>query len=342
MYGNHQVYSNANQAQNWCMDYTVDGPAWMAFKQANMIELERDYPGMSSQPQSCAQLGFTAEHISPLYHSQVHNYVDKDTGVTVANKYWMRPSLMELTTNIPDLRTSGLLNSHANRWTTTNVGHLYGDRHSTMTLSELNWFTDKLAAAKEAAAKAAAATKAKAAAVAAATKEEAAHVKQAVVDKTHAVVDKTKEIAQTVVQVTKEEASEIISSASDAIKAEAAKLANILIDDAEKEGRVITKEMRHKIFALSIQLKRGARHGLHHTRHEVDAALDPLKTGPVSTAVINYFENMEVEIDQDAMHEIKEILRLLRHEANHEIRKTDHKINHALNEIRPVAAYLLI
>ena len=54
-------------------------------------------------------------------------------------------TLQELTTNIHDLRTSGLLNSHANRWTTTNVGHMHGDRHSVISLGleELN-FLDKL------------------------------------------------------------------------------------------------------------------------------------------------------------------------------------------------------
>ena len=54
-------------------------------------------------------------------------------------------TLQELTTNIHDLRTSGLLNSHANRWTTTNVGHMLGDRHSVISLGleELS-FMDKL------------------------------------------------------------------------------------------------------------------------------------------------------------------------------------------------------
>ena len=138
MYSNHQVYSVAQQAQDWCMDYTVDGPAWMAFKQANMIELERDYPGVSTQPQSCAQLGFTAVHISPLYGVQERTYVDADTGVTVTNAYWQRPSLMqELRTNIHDLRTSGLLRSVAKRHTTTNVGHMHGDRHSVISLGLL-------------------------------------------------------------------------------------------------------------------------------------------------------------------------------------------------------------
>merc|ERR1719263_1826095 len=42
--------------------------------------------------------------------------------------------LVNLDTNIHDLRTSGLLNSHASATTTTNVGHIVGDRSSVITL----------------------------------------------------------------------------------------------------------------------------------------------------------------------------------------------------------------
>ena len=45
--------------------------------------------------------------------------------------------LVNLDTNIHDLHTSGLLNSHASKWTTTNVGHMHGDRSSVITLGEL-------------------------------------------------------------------------------------------------------------------------------------------------------------------------------------------------------------
>ena len=45
--------------------------------------------------------------------------------------------LVNLETNIHDLQTSGLLNSHASATTTTNVGHLAGDRSSVISLSEL-------------------------------------------------------------------------------------------------------------------------------------------------------------------------------------------------------------
>ena len=42
--------------------------------------------------------------------------------------------LVNLETNIGDLHTSGLLNSHASRFTTTNVGHMDGDRSSVISL----------------------------------------------------------------------------------------------------------------------------------------------------------------------------------------------------------------
>ena len=42
--------------------------------------------------------------------------------------------LQNMETNIHDLHTSGLLNSHANRFTTTNVGHMAGDRSSVINL----------------------------------------------------------------------------------------------------------------------------------------------------------------------------------------------------------------
>ena len=45
--------------------------------------------------------------------------------------------LVNLETNIHDLRTSGLLNSHASATTTTNVGHMAGDRTSVISLGEL-------------------------------------------------------------------------------------------------------------------------------------------------------------------------------------------------------------
>ncbi len=42
--------------------------------------------------------------------------------------------LVNLETNIHDLSTSGLLNSHASQFTTTNVGHMHGDRSSVISL----------------------------------------------------------------------------------------------------------------------------------------------------------------------------------------------------------------
>ena len=49
--------------------------------------------------------------------------------------------LVNLQTNIGDLNTSGLLNSHASRYTTTNVGHMHGDRTSVISLGELQELT---------------------------------------------------------------------------------------------------------------------------------------------------------------------------------------------------------
>ena len=52
--------------------------------------------------------------------------------------------LVNLNTNIGDLHTSGLLKSHASATTTTNVGHMHGDRTSVISLGELqelSWFT---------------------------------------------------------------------------------------------------------------------------------------------------------------------------------------------------------
>ena len=58
--------------------------------------------------------------------------------------------LQELVTNIHDLGTQGVLNSHANRWTTTNVGHMHGGRSSVISLGqlqELAWHVTKAQAA---------------------------------------------------------------------------------------------------------------------------------------------------------------------------------------------------
>merc|ERR1719263_1120113 len=110
----------------------------MTFKQADKHWLDEEYPGVTSQPQSCQQLGFQKEHISPLYHVQKRTFQDKHTGVNVTNAYWERGLLLQdLATNIHDLQTSGLLNSHASRYTTTNVGHMHGDRSSVITLGQL-------------------------------------------------------------------------------------------------------------------------------------------------------------------------------------------------------------
>ena len=61
--------------------------------------------------------------------------------------------LQNLQTNINTLQTAGLLNSHANRFTTTNVGHMVGGKTSVIDLSELKFaitFTDAQIAQREA------------------------------------------------------------------------------------------------------------------------------------------------------------------------------------------------
>ena len=50
---------------------------------------------------------------------------------------------------------------------------------------------------------------------------------------------------------------------------------------------------------------------------------------------------MEVDLDDAARKEIVEIIMLLRHDAVHAVRKKDRKINHALDEKRPVAILLI-
>ena len=46
--------------------------------------------------------------------------------------------LMEMPTNIGDIRTQGVLNSVANRETTTNVGHMAGGYDSVISLGLMN------------------------------------------------------------------------------------------------------------------------------------------------------------------------------------------------------------
>ena len=60
--------------------------------------------------------------------------------------------LQNLETNIHSLQTAGLLNSHANAHTTTNVGHMVGGYTSVIDLSELQLihFSDASIAKQEA------------------------------------------------------------------------------------------------------------------------------------------------------------------------------------------------
>merc|ERR1719263_2210032 len=67
------------------------------------------------------------------HYNTVNTHNEHHTTNTV-----IRPALLlEMPTNISSLNTSGLLNSHASATTTTNVGHMHGDRSSVITLGEL-------------------------------------------------------------------------------------------------------------------------------------------------------------------------------------------------------------
>merc|ERR1711935_815022 len=72
------------------MDYDVVGSSWLTFKHENKHELDEEYPDVTSQPQTCAVLGFHKEHISPLYNVQKRTFVDPHSQTKVTNAYWER------------------------------------------------------------------------------------------------------------------------------------------------------------------------------------------------------------------------------------------------------------
>ena len=64
-------------------------------------------------------------------HSYLVNLYDRNSPAHAGEPSYM---LMEMPTNIGVLGTQGLLNSHASRHTTTNVGELDGSRTSVINL----------------------------------------------------------------------------------------------------------------------------------------------------------------------------------------------------------------
>ena len=87
-------YSIAQVQDNWCMDFTVKGSQWLAYKKDNYLDMAEEYPGITQQPQTCGELGFTQTHISPLYNVQKRTFTDPKTKVSVTNSYWEKPSTL--------------------------------------------------------------------------------------------------------------------------------------------------------------------------------------------------------------------------------------------------------
>ena len=293
------------------------------------------------------------EHITTLNNDSAAGgliiaHDDANTGTAIYG-------LQELPTNIHTLRTSGLLNSHANRWTTTNVGHMAGDRHSVISLGELNWITDAAAKVKAAAA----AAKAKAAA-------EAAKVKQAAINAEHHVVDvvkhdidavknlpaavkahlaediaKAKVAAAHLAAITKDEAAVIIHEATDMAKAEGAKLANQLIDDAEAEGHVLDDAAKAKILALSIQLGQDTSDKIGEEAQGLEAVLDSHRN-VFTNSIIDYVEGQGENLTVEGQERAVALAALLGQTGAAKVDQLDTTIDQLLNDHRPVAAYLLI
>ena len=77
------------------MDFHVVGKAAVSYNLASTLDLEKEYPGISQQPQTCAELGFTTKHISPLYNTQERTFTDPETEVEVTNAYWKKPATLQ-------------------------------------------------------------------------------------------------------------------------------------------------------------------------------------------------------------------------------------------------------
>lgn len=259
-------------------------------------------------------------------------------------------SLMEMPTNIHSLQTSGLLNSHANRWTSTNVGHLHGDRTSVISLSELNWFTNALAKAKAAAAAEAAKVKAAAAAEAAKVKHAAAaaaaHVKEqlhedALALKQHLAEDisKAKVAAAHFASLSKEAAKEMIMEASAMAKHEGAKLANQLISDAEAEGHVLDADAKDKILALSIAIGQSASDKVGEVDQKVNDMLEKHRN-TFTGGIIDFLEAKGEHLSEQGEAEAVALAAILGQKANDKVDSVDAKIDALLDSKRP--AYMLL
>ena len=74
------------------MDFTVSGFQRVYYSYKDFTELSKEYPGVTRQSQTCAELGFTQKHISPLFNVHKRTFVDKDTDVRVTNAYWEKPT----------------------------------------------------------------------------------------------------------------------------------------------------------------------------------------------------------------------------------------------------------
>ena len=252
----------------------------------------------------------------------------------------MRYQLIEMPTNIGHLQTAGLLNSHASTLTTTNVGHLYGDRSSVISLSELNWFTDALAKAKAAAAAEAAKVKKAAGNAINAGKEEAAKLSKAAKEAIAADVVKAKAAAKQFVAMGKAEALQIIASAGAAAKAEGVKLANQLISDAEAQGHVLDQEAKDKILALSIAVGQQASDKIGAADAKVNDILDGHRNA-FTSGIIDFVEAKGGDLTAKGQAEAVALAAILDAKANDKVDQADAKIDSILDGHRPHVMLLI-
>mgnify|MGYP000887905973 CR=1 FL=1 len=273
--------------------------------------------------------------------------------------------LQQLQTNIGHLRTRGLLNSQANQYTTTNVGHIRGGKSSVITLSELNWITDAAAKAKAAAAAAAqkvkedaAAAKAKAAALAAAAAAKVKEGEQVVVqhvkddiaavkalpehikEQLAAELTQAKAMAAKFAQMSKAEAAQVIAAAGAMAKAEGAKLANQLIDDVEAEGHTLDADAKAKILALSIQIGQDVSDKIGDAEIGIDAVLDS-KKNVFTRSIIEYIESQGQHLTVEGQEKVVALAAILGQEGVTKVDGVDALIDSLLDQHRPMALLML-